>query len=402
MDRFLNQLETVAELAERGIPGERIALFKDKRLGDAAQSLNDMMEMIADRTQTLREDRDKFVSILDEFSDGILAVDVDERIIYMNQRSRELLKINAESVQEKLISEVTRVDDVQSAITDCLENVESVHREGRRVDPDDELILTIDASPLRNASGKVIGAVASIHDVTELRRLQTVRQDFVANVSHELKTPITAIQGLIETLAGDDSMDADTRQRFIKKVRNQTRRMSTLVEDLLTISRLESDDEILEARRFDLVEPVNEALETLQPKADKREHEIIVDVPDDAIYIEGDPAAVRQLTTNLLENAVKYTPKSGEIRLTVEQENGDATIVVEDNGPGIEPRKQERIFERFYRVDDARTREAGGTGLGLAIVKHLTLTLDGEIQVDSTPGRGSTFTVKLPTLSESE
>lgn len=393
---FLEQLRAIARLASDGITGERLPRFRDPQLSETARELNDMLEETARRTESIRREREKFVSILDELSDGVLAVDDEGRVTYLNERARQLLDVHDGDTTGRLVSEITRLDDVRATLSDCLEERTSIHREARQVDPDEERILTVDATPLRNAEGELVGAVGAIHDVTELRRLQTVRQDFVANVSHELKTPITAIQGLVETLAGDDGMDRETRQRFIEKIRNQTLRMSDMVEDLLTISRLESEDEPADRQRFDLLDPIEEAVETVRPAADEKNHDLETTFPEEPPYVEGDPAAVRRLVNNLLENAVKYTGDGGRIELRVRQNGGTATIEVEDDGAGIEPRKQERIFERFYRVDDARTRDAGGTGLGLAIVKHLTLTLDGEIEVESTPGRGSTFSVILP------
>jgi len=400
IEKFLRQLIHVTRRAVEGDYGNRMDIFWDDRLGEAARMLNETVESVHRKIQSLREELDKCVSIMDEFSDGILAVNEHGRIIYLNDQARNLLKIDENDVQDHIVSEATRVEDAQEAIQECLSSEEPVQREGRRVDPDDELILTIKVSPLSTSSGEFVGAVASIRNITELRRLQTVRQDFVANVSHELKTPITAIQGLIETLASDQTMDEETRLRFTRKVRDQTRRMSNLVEDLLTISRLESDENEVDGRRFDVVEPVREAMKTLKPQADKKNHDMIMDIPGHSIYARGDPAAIRQITSNLLENAIKYTSENGRIQLRTSENGEDVVIQVEDNGTGIEPHQQERIFERFYRVDEARSREAGGTGLGLSIVKHLVLKLDGEVNVKSTPGQGSVFTIRIPLASE--
>lgn len=401
-NNFLDQLNALTEVARGGLHGERMEIFRTPQLSKTSRRMNDMMEETARRMESLRQDRDQLVSILDEFSDGVLAVDEDNRVLYLNDEARGLLEVRADDPHEKLVAEITRVEVAQNTLEDCLEVGEPIHREGQRISPDEQVILTVNASPLRNESGEVVGSVAAIHDVTELRRLQTVRQDFVANVSHELKTPITAIQGLIETLAGDGDMETNTREKFIKKIRNQTQRMSRMVQDLLTISRLESEDHAIDHQSFDLLKPVEEAVETVQPNVEQKRHELTVNVPESSPRVEGDPAAVRQLVSNLLDNAIKYTDEGGKIELTIRTNEDDVMIEVSDNGAGIEPRKQDRIFERFYRVDDARTREAGGTGLGLSIVKHLTLSLDGEIDVESTPGRGSTFTVTIPRVKGRE
>lgn len=396
INHFLNQFKSVSRSAIEGKTDQRMGLYPESNLGEAARQFNELVDTFDERRRVLKEERNKFESILNELSDGVVAVDADEHVLYLNEQARTLLEISSSDRNEPLLSEISRDDTLQVAITTCLDTGESVHREGKRVAPDREINLTIDASPLTGSDGAVSGAVAAIHDVTELRRLQTVRQDFVANVSHELKTPLTAIQGFVETLADDEQIDPETRNRFIQKIRNQVLRMSDLVEDLLTISKLESDEGVLEAKRMDISTPLKEAVETVRPAVEKKEVQLDVDLPEETHYVEGDPAALRQIVTNLLDNAVKYTPGGGTVSLLAEKTDGDIVISVKDTGIGIEPRKQDRIFERFYRMDSGRARSEGGTGLGLAIVKHLVLTMDGEIEVESTPGQGSVFHVRLP------
>lgn len=397
VDEFFGEFRSVADAATEESGEKRMGLYVQSPLNEASRSFNQLINTFDERRQQLREERNKFVSILDQLSDGVVAVDEDERVLYMNEEARDLLDVSDyHPDDDPLLSEISRDDTLQSAISRCLDAGESVHREGKRVAPDREINLTIDASVLTDRDGRVVGAVAALHDVTELRRLQTVRQDFVANVSHELKTPITAIQGYSETLADDEAMDPDTRRRFTRKIRDQVRRMSRLVEDLLTISKLESDEGELETKRLDLTSPLRDALEAVRPRAEDKGIELESSLPEDSVYVRGDPAGLRQIATNLLENAVKYTPEDGTVTLDVRRSDDRVVLTVEDTGIGIEPRKQDRIFERFYRVDSGRARSEGGTGLGLAIVKHLVLTMDGEIEVDSTPGQGSVFRVRLP------
>lgn len=396
LNDFLEQLQILADSQLNELKDRKLSIYRNPPLDSVATSLNELVDKSISRTNNLRKERDKLGSILDEIPVGIVSTNRDEEIIYLNERAHELLHVESNDPQNHLVGEIVRLEEVQSSITQCLKDGARKHTEGRRVNSDEETILTVDASPLRDDEDSIVGAVAAIQDVTELRRLQTVRQDFVANVSHELKTPITAIQGLIETIAGDETMDEETRRSFMNKVRSQTQRMSNMVEDLLTISRLESDESPLDSKRFDIKEPIQQAADGVQPAASDKDHNLTIEIPDESIYLMGDPAALRQLVTNLLDNAIKYTPENGEISLEVRTDDDEAIIQVEDNGLGIEPRKQDRIFERFYRVDEARSREEGGTGLGLAIVKHLTLTLEGQISVESTPGQGSTFTVELP------
>ncbi|MFB6344283.1 MAG: sensor histidine kinase [bacterium] len=395
---FFDQFQSVASDVVDGESERRMNIYPDPDIGQAARKFNELIDTFEVQRRELKQERNQFESILDQLSDGVIAVDPDEKVLYLNEKAKSLLEIpdDSDSDDAPLLSEITRDDTVQEAINSCLDKRESVHEEGKRIQPDRKINLTVDASPLTDQEGNILGAVAAIHDVTKLRRLQTVRQDFVANVSHELKTPITAIQGYIETLIDDDEMDPETHNRFINKIRNQVLRMSDLVEDLLTISRLESDQESLEAKRMDVIQPLQDSLETIKPQANRKDLTLDVSLPSEPLQILGDPAAVRQISTNLLENSIKYTPEAGTISLRAFSDNDKVVLEVEDTGIGIEPRKQERIFERFYRVDEGRARSQGGTGLGLAIVKHLVLSLNGEINVESTPGQGTLFRIHLP------
>src|SRR5690606_30086121 len=242
----------------------------------------------------------------------------------------------------------------------------------------------------------VAGAVVMLNDVTELRRLEAIRREFVANVSHELKTPITAIRGLVETVLDDEEMPADTRRDFVARIKDQSLRLSTLVTDLLTLSRLESGGELRELAPIDLRPSVRDSVTALAGMAEAKRIRVHTDLPEYPVRVLGDVESLRLLINNLFDNAIKYTPAGGEVTLRVGIEDTVARLDVIDNGIGIEPKDQERIFQRFYRVDKARSRELGGTGLGLAIVKHVCFAHGGEVGVQSVPGSGSTFSVRLP------
>ncbi len=191
-------------------------------------------------------------------------------------------------------------------------------------------------------------------------------------------------------------MDPETRNRFLEKINHQTGRMSSLVGDLLTISRLESDRDTISERPVDLRKPAREATELFDGAARKKDLDLRVELPDSPLVVRGDREAIQQMISNLVDNAIKYTPEGGDIIVRARRRNGRAVLEVRDSGMGIEPREQERIFERFYRVDKTRSRRLGGTGLGLSIVKHICLSLDGNVSVESVPGKGSTFRVLLP------
>jgi two-component system phosphate regulon sensor histidine kinase PhoR len=225
-----------------------------------------------------------------------------------------------------------------------------------------------------------------------------VRRDFVANVSHELKTPLTAIRGLVETLLDDQGMPQGTQQRFLEKIRDQSTRLSALVVDLLTLARIESNEQGLERRPLDVRRVARECAGRFSAIASERGLALDAELPGGPAFVRADEESLRQIVDNLLDNACKYTPGGGRVAVRVVESPGEVALEVQDTGIGIEARDQQRVFERFYRVDKARSRELGGTGLGLSIVKHLSLALGGRVSLDSAPGRGSTFRVHLPML----
>jgi two-component system phosphate regulon sensor histidine kinase PhoR len=262
--------------------------------------------------------------------------------------------------------------------------------------------IEMHAGPLTGGRGEVVGAVLVLNDVSELRRLEAIRRDFVANVSHELKTPLTAIRGLVETILDDPEMPVDVRQRFLERIEEQTQRLSTLVTDLLTLSRLESESSRREREVVDFRGVVDSSVRRLRGVAEGKGIHLETAFDGDALWVLGDEEQLRQMVDNLVDNAVKYTPEGGRVavRLRAATEEGtgqtECLLEVDDTGIGIEPRHQERIFERFYRVDKARSRELGGTGLGLSIVKHIAKDTGGSVSLESRPGLGSTFRVRLP------
>jgi two-component system phosphate regulon sensor histidine kinase PhoR len=252
------------------------------------------------------------------------------------------------------------------------------------------------ASPLRDSDNRIAGAVLVFNDVTEFRRLEAVRRDFVANVSHELKTPVTAIRGLVETLIDDAEMPPDRKLDFLRRIRDQSRRLTSLITDLLTVSRVESREWAPELERLDLRETARRSARSFRPLAEAKEIEMKVDLPAEPVYAYADADAMRQIVDNLLENAVKYTPPGGRVWVRVRTDEGLGVVEVGDTGVGISPKYHARVFERFYRVDKARSRELGGTGLGLAIVKHLVQAQAGTVTVESDLGKGSLFRVRMP------
>jgi two-component system, OmpR family, phosphate regulon sensor histidine kinase PhoR len=241
-----------------------------------------------------------------------------------------------------------------------------------------------------------------LHDVTELKHLERIRTDFVANASHELKTPITAIRGLSETVVGDDNVDRATLMHFMERIHAQSIRLSQLVTDLMTISRLESDQNIAEFTLINFSDLVNRAVTAAHAALELKQHRLVATLPEPKVEVFGDRQLLSQLVDNLLDNAIKYTLEKGQIQVRLRVDAVDMILEVEDSGIGISPQYQQRVFERFYRVDKARSQSMGGTGLGLSIVKNIAERHDGSVNVISQLGLGSTFTFRMPFAQSSE
>jgi two-component system phosphate regulon sensor histidine kinase PhoR len=369
-------------------------------IGRIALAVNRMSEELRERLGTITADRNKVLAILGSMVEGVVAVDGEERVVHMNQVARRLLGAPPAGSVGRRIWEVTRAVEIPRILEEARQRGEASGTAEVVLDGSAERrVIELAASPLLDASGLCSGAVVVLHDVTELRRLEQVRRDFVANVSHELKTPLTAIRGLVETLIDDQAMEPATARRFALKIRDQAVRLSALVTDLLTLARVEAADDSRERRALDLRGPLRECAARFAPLCAEKSVRLALEIPERPIHVNADEEDLRQIAGNLLDNAIKYTPSGGSVALRVQPDGEEVLIEVADTGIGIEPRHQDRIFERFYRVDKARSRELGGTGLGLSIVKHQVLALEGSISLASTPGQGSSFRVRLPLVS---
>ncbi|MEM6794963.1 MAG: ATP-binding protein [Acidobacteriota bacterium] len=400
--RVTRPLLEMAEAAERiadGAYGQRVLSHGRDELGMLARAFNKMSQELRRTVATLDSDRKKLGAILASMDEGLVAVDRDERIVHMNAAAGELLQIDPASVVSHPIWEVTRLRGVSEALREVLRSGQPVERVVRLAGTRDRL-FELRAAPL-SSSGDLSGALLVVEDVTQLRHLETMRQDFVANVSHELKTPVTVIRGMVETMLDDPDFDPERRHHFLQRVLTQAGRMGDLVKDLLSLAQLESDPGALEIDRLDLRLPVEASIRALQPMAESRGVRFDSRLTDSSVLVRGDEEALRQAIGNLLSNAVKYSPKNGVVEVRVVADESRATVEVEDHGVGIPAHHRERLFERFYRVDKARSRALGGTGLGLAIVKHITRALGGTVSVDSAPGQGSTFRIHLARVEES-
>ncbi|WP_434389338.1 sensor histidine kinase [Melittangium boletus] len=328
-------------------------------------------------------------AVLDSMAEGIWVTDVEGNVLRHNDALRGMLMPVGDIVGQRPLT-LLRHDSLNEAVSRACEEGGSTRLE---LTLEDVLsrTLAIRVTPL---GGDLPGSAAVFHDVTELRHLEKVRKDFVANVSHELRTPITAIRGYAETLQSGALADPQVAAKMVDIIHRQSERLSELVEDLLELSRLESREVKLQVRDVPLAQAAARAAETVRHKAQGKRISLELDVPPELVA-QGDERGLEQVLLNLLDNAVKYTPEGGRVRVTGGLEEGRCVVHVRDSGVGIEPRHLTRIFERFYRVDKGRSRDMGGTGLGLSIVKHLLGAMGGEVRVESQPNEGSTFTILL-------
>ena len=392
----LRQMAAVAErMADGGEPSTPFTTRADE-LGVLARALAGMAGRLRERLEGIDAERTQLLAVLGGMVEGVIAVDRDDRVLHINKVAAQLLGVTASTSLGKPVWEVTRIPAIIEALGTA--SFDAPAREVQIATPERAYRLWIYSAPLRNASRKNMGAVVVLHDVTELRRLENLRREFVANVSHELKTPVAAISGMTDTMLDDEAMPAERARRFLQKIREQADRLAKLINDLLALSRLESADleQLLPFARLDLRDPISASVEHARPVAQVKGLAFSIALPDEPVWVHGDDESLRQLADNLLSNAINYTPAGGSISLTLTRDGDHALLVVRDTGIGIDPVHHHRIFERFYRTDKARSRAQGGTGLGLAIVKHVALSHGGHVALESAVDQGSSFRVLLP------
>jgi two-component system phosphate regulon sensor histidine kinase PhoR len=372
--------------------GARIRVRRDDEIGELARILNQSADQLQGRLAEIARDRARMEAILTSMEDGVLAVDHRGVVTLANDALVRTLDLQdalgrhyLEVIRQREVGEV-----VESVLRDATRRVEEVEiRRHRRV-------FALTAVPFPGEHDGPHGAVVTFHDATERRRVDQVRRDFVANASHELRTPLTSIRGFVEALEDGAVNDPDTSQRFLGKIRTHSDRMAALVEDLLELSRLESGERPPQWEEVLPAELTDDVVASFAKLAERKEVALRQeDLGAPAVWTDAD--RLRRILENLVENAVKYTPSGGHVEVrSGPGPEGGALLEVIDDGPGIAAGHLPRIFERFYRVDKARSREMGGTGLGLAIVKHLAEGMGTTVSVASEVGQGTRFTVIVP------
>ncbi|HZZ26559.1 MAG TPA: ATP-binding protein [Pirellulales bacterium] len=404
--RQIVPLVNTAEMLSQGQQMPKLPLSEIVELAALTTALNKIARQLDERTLLIGQQGHEQEAVLASMVEGVLAVDSEQRVITLNSAAAQLIGSHQAELQGRNLQEVLRNADLRRFVSRALESPDPIeddlvfHGEGPR-------ILQVRGTALRDAAARSVGAVIVLNDVTRYRHLENLRRDFVANVSHELKTPIASIKGFVETLLDGAMAHPDDAQRFLKIIGSHAERLNNIIEDLLSLSKIEQSEQAVNLPlALAPLRPVLEAaLHGCQPHAEARNIELCLDC-DAALTARINPPLLEQAVINLVDNAIKYSEPGRQVFIEVASlplplgegrgEGPEIALAVRDHGSGIAAEHLPRLFERFYRVDRARSRKLGGTGLGLAIVKHIVQAHQGRVSVVSTPGEGSVFCIHLP------
>ena len=373
----------------------RVRIKANDEIGQLAGAINFMASSLEQQMYEISENQQRLSGVLNNMASGVMLITEHRRIMLVNPAAEKLLGASGNDVVGKLHIEAGKNFGLSQYIDRCLDTGEKFREEVHIYYPH-ERILDVNFAPYLNFKGEAKGVVVVLHDITEIRRLEKMRSDFVANVSHELRTPITSIKGFTETLLDGAMYDEETCRNFLQIISDESERLYRMIRDILDLSKIEQKRIPLQPERVHVQELVASTVALVSDQAQRKNLTIRLPDPQPQIWLTIDKDCLQQILLNLLSNAVAYTPENGKIAVEAEEVEKNVKLKVIDTGIGIPERDIPRIFERFYRVDKARSRDSGGTGLGLAIVKHLVETVQGQIHVDSIEGGGTTFTVTLP------
>jgi two-component system phosphate regulon sensor histidine kinase PhoR len=416
------RIQRLEKFSRRVAGGDFRPLIPDNyndELAMLGRAMNETALRLAQTIRSLTEEHGRTAAILESMAEGVAVVGSDERVVYSNAAFAQILGsgttaagtnvigpngvpagdgISGRSAgQGRRLVELVRQTELLGVVKQALTSEERVESEVT-VGTVRVRTFAVTAAPVRASEegGTAIGAVLVLHDISELRRLERVRQDFVANVSHEFKTPLTAIRGFAETLLGGALDDVEHRVRFVEIIQDHAERLTRLTDDLLKLSTIEAGKMELELLTVSPPELLKMCADTASFAAKKKQQTIKIECPGNLPAVRGDSGRLRDVLQNLLDNAVQYTPAGGHIVASAERDGDEIVFTVADNGIGIPQAEQERIFERFYRVDEGRSREVGGTGLGLSIARHIAEAHGGRVWVESAIGQGSRFHFSVP------
>ncbi len=392
----IEQMKKSAEHFANGDLSHRLTPPQTEEMGGLADAMNQMAAQLNDRIETIIRQRNQLETVLASMLEGVIAIDTEERIVSINQTAARLFEKEPADCQGKSIQEIIRSPALQQFIRAAISNTNPTE-EDITVFQNEERVIGVKGSPIFDANQDQIGTLVVFHDVTQLRRLENMRRDFVANVSHEIKTPLTAIKGFVETLQQGKVEKKQEKERFLGIIQKHVDRLDAIIEDLLALSRIEQEDDKKEIQfeSVKIADVFQAAIQLCRPKAEKQNIHINLDCEKDTTALL-DPALIEQAVVNLLDNAIKFSEPGSTIHVKSHHQGNEMILSVQDQGIGIAQKHLPRLFERFYRVDKARSRSMGGTGLGLAIVKHIAQAHGGHVTVDSKLGEGSHFSIHIP------
>lgn len=394
--RIVRPIQTLTEAAQSIATGEypqRVEVSTQDEVGKLARSFEHMCRELDTRERQLRESMQRQTTVLGGMIEGVIAVDYDQHILFANVAAGRKLRFSPEEVEGRPLLEVVRSHELRATVGQALETRQHCHAE-IQWQGDVQLTIEVHATPLPGQPCP--GVVLVLHDVTDLKRLEGMRQQFIANVSHELKTPLSSIKAYTETLLSGALEDSQHARTFLGRIDDQADRLQELIFDMLSLARIESGQAPPELADVSLAQVVEDCMRDYEGRATAGQLTLVNEVGASAIQVRADEEALLQILSNLVDNAIKNTPAGGTVTIRGRVEAAQAVIEVVDTGPGIAAEHHERLFERFYRVDRARSRELGGTGLGLSIVKHLCQAMGGSVAVESTSKKGSVFRVRIP------
>jgi two-component system phosphate regulon sensor histidine kinase PhoR len=392
------RIETLKSFSRRVAAGDFRPLAAERggdELSELVLALNETAGRLAQTIRTLTDERNQSAAILGSMVEGVAVIDSGGRVVFFNDALASSLEVDAQRGEGRPLVEVARRPELLAATQLVLDGAPRAEVEMDFTSTAGMRSFAATVAPVLGEAGR--SAVLVLHDITELRRLERVRRDFVANVSHEFKTPLTAIQGFAETLLGG-AVDEEHRRKFLEIIRDHAMRLARTTEDLLTLSRIEAGKLELHLAAVNAADVIHDCVETARLRAEQKQLTLTAQVAPGLPPVRADATQLAEILQNLLDNALQYTPAGGRVTVSADADGGRKVVIsVADSGIGIPLDQQERIFERFYRVDSARSREVGGTGLGLSIARHLAEAHGGHITVQSELGRGSTFRLFLPT-----
>jgi two-component system phosphate regulon sensor histidine kinase PhoR len=392
----IEQIKKGAQRFARGDLQHRLTLSGSEEMVSLCETMNHMAAELRNRINTVTEQRGEMEAVLSSMVEGVIAVDTDERVISMNNAAATMFVCSPSKAQGRTIQEVVRNTVLQQFVKETISTQKPIEKDFVLYS-NGERFLNAHGSILCDAEGNKVGALIVLNDVTRLRKLESMRREFVANVSHEIKTPITAIKASVETLRDGAMKTPADADRFLEITEKHIVRLEAIIEDLLSLSRIEQEHEKEEIRLSEgkIRDVVEAAIQVCRPNADSKQIGLSL-VCDEDMAVNMDSALLEQAVINLLDNAIKYSHEGSRVQVEVNQTDSEIVLSVKDHGCGIESEHLPRLFERFYRVDNGRSRDSGGTGLGLAIVKHIAQAHKGRVTVESKQGEGSTFSIHIP------